>query len=144
MGALSQMRVVALGVVGIVACASDSPSPTHVQSNKANPCATHGASYLVVRVEQSGGTCGPIPDEIVNVLADGTLPGRPMVCQSISLTGCTATLTDCLVDGCGVTTGITFASDGSSAKGLETRSCTSEVTIANCSSKYTVTWTRPP
>jgi len=142
----SRIRAAALSAVGIVACSSDSPPPaSYVQSNKANPCAVPGANYLVVHVEKSGGTCGPIPDELVHVLDDGTLPGRPMACQSISLTGCTAKLTDCGVDGgFTATTSITFASDGSSANGVETRSRTSEVSIANCTSTYTVTWTRPP
>ena len=142
MGVLNRGRGAALSLVGIVACGSDSPSPTHVESTKANPCATPGATYSVVLVEQSGGTCGPIPDDLVNVREDGTLPGPPMSCQSISITGCGAKLNSCWASaGCAATTSITFASDGSSAKGAETLSCSE---FSKCISTYAVTWTRSP
>lgn len=44
-------------------------------TNQANPCATRGATYLLHAVEQRGGTCGPVPDEIFNVNPDGTTAG---------------------------------------------------------------------
>ena len=82
-------------VLASAACSSstESPGPT---DEAANPCATDGASYLETLVEESGGTCGPIPSELVNVNPDGTITTpTPITCAHVSQTGCTAQDTDC-------------------------------------------------
>jgi hypothetical protein len=112
-------------------------------SAEANPCATPGATYLFHLVEHPGGTCGPVPDEIVNVDSDGTT-STSVSCDDITQDGCTARNTGCMssmngVD-CSVTTDVTFAKDGSGATGLETATCSNS--SASCTSTYDVTATR--
>jgi hypothetical protein len=125
--------------LSLLACGGGSTAP------KANPCATPGATYLDHFVEGSGGTCGPIPDEIININSDGTEATTIQIsCQTESQTGCTAHNTGCTwtTNGvaCNATTDVTFASDGSGASGLETVTCSSS--SASCTSTYTVTLTR--
>jgi hypothetical protein len=112
-------------------------------TNKANPCATPGATYLFHFVEQANGTCGPVPDSIVNINADGTLSSS-VSCQTINQTGCTAQDTGCTSSSngttCNFTTDVTFASDGSGATGLETFTCSNG--SSSCWSTYAVTAAR--
>lgn len=110
----------------------------------ANPCATPGATYLGHFVEQSG-TCGPIPDQIINVNPDGTLSSSMAVsCAQTTVAGCTTQNTDCMSTSagstCSVTSDVTFSPDGTSASGLETARCT--YSGGSCTSTYNVTATR--
>lgn len=116
-----------------LACGSSAP--------KANPCATPGATYLDHFVEQSGGTCGAIPDTIININPDGTVATTASVsCATKTQTGCTARDSGCTVTTngttCTVTTDITYAADGTSATGLESLSCTTG--NQTCTSSYSV------
>jgi len=125
--------------VSLLACGGGNAAP------RANPCATPGATYLEHFVEGSGGTCGPISDEIININADGTIASTTQIsCQTESQSGCTAHNTGCstMTNGttCSATTDVTFASDGSGATGLETITCSNS--SASCTSTYTVTLTR--
>ena len=145
MGNIKRASIAALA--GMLACASHTqtfpPDPP-----KANPCATPGATYLDHFAEQSGGTCGPIPDVIININKDGTLAGSGSgtapTCQSNSGSGCTVKLNNCTSTNngvtCTITTDVTFAADGSSASGLETLSCSGS--SSSCTSTYKVTATR--
>lgn len=137
-------NVFRLGVALLVGCSSTSASPTSPSTNQANPCATKGATYLFHSVETAGGTCGPVPDQIVNINADGTVPGPGVTCEAITQTGCTARNTNCTsttgANPCKSTTDITFTADGTSASGLQTMSCTDAT--GSCTSTYKVTATR--
>jgi hypothetical protein len=137
MNLLSKLNAT-LPLLGLVTCAV--ACGASAPANKANPCATPGATYLSHFVELSGGTCGPIPDEIMNINSDGTLP-QSLSCQTVTQDGCTARNTDCTTNGaCTVTTDVTFATDGSSASGLETVSCSTA--SASCTSTYRIGSTR--
>jgi hypothetical protein len=112
-------------------------------TNKANPCATKGATYLFHSVENPSGTCGQTPDQIVNINADGTL-ATALSCTEITQNGCVARDTDCVTtskDGqttCYATTSVTFADDGASASGLISIRCSSTADSSSCSSTYGV------
>lgn len=110
---------------------------------KANPCATKGATYFQHYVEANNGTCGTIPDTIVNISADGTIPGDPPDCEAITQTGCKAQNTACKTTKngvtCSATTSVTFEGDGTGAAGLVTMSCSG---AAVCTSTYQVTLIR--
>lgn len=125
----------------LAACSSSTPPATNV----ANPCATRGASYVAHFVEQSDGTCGPMGDQIITVLRDGTLAGPPLQCDSLTLDACTGRDTNCVTTSNGVTCHITvettFLNDGSSASGSETLACSQEGRTP-CTSTYTTTLTR--
>jgi hypothetical protein len=94
---------------------------------KANPCATKGATYVQRFVERANGTCGPIPDTIVNITADGEVAGARLDCESMTQDGCTARNAGCktTTDGitCTGTSSVTFAADGSTSSGLITTNC---------------------
>ena len=112
--------------------------------NLANLCATKGSTYFAHYVEANNGTCGTVPDAIVNIKADGTIPGDPPVCDSNEQDGCTARNTNCKTSSkgtdCSLTTSVTFDSDGAKAAGLLTLSCTTGNSI--CASTYQVTMLR--
>lgn len=112
----------------------------------ANPCATKGATYLFHFVEDPSGTCGPVPDSIVNVGSDGTIASSSsLTCDKTELDGCTSKKSNCKTTTstgiqCTVNTSSTFSSDGSSVTGLESFTCTSGASV--CSSTYSVTASR--
>jgi hypothetical protein len=136
--------LVLLGIcVGTVACSST--SGTGPGTETANPCATPGASYLESFVEQSGGTCGAIPSEVVNINPNGTLTtATPITCAKVTQTGCTAQDTDCTFSSMGYnftnTFDVTFASDGSSASGVAT--ITGSGNNQSCASTYNISFVR--
>lgn len=127
------MRYLAFLVLASCASTTTAPPP-----NKANPCATPGATYGLSWTERSGGTCGPISDQILIVGKDGTLPGTPLACRASTQTGCRAQESDCTssTSQCHFTSDETFTSDGSSATGFITISC------PNCVSTYSASATR--
>lgn len=107
----------------MIACACSSTSESGMTTtNKANPCATPGATYLMSFARVSG-DCAEPPDQISNINADGTIPGDPISCKEITQDGCTARDTGCTFTGNGctstVSTSITFAADGATMSGLE-------------------------
>lgn len=134
----------AIGVVVATAAVLTCSSSSSTSHPLANPCATKGATYLEHFVQESG-DCGALPDEIVNIGADGTLTSSSSVsCATVSQNGCTAQDSDCTTTNngvtCMVTTDVTFARDGSSASGLESVTCTGNG--ASCTSTYQVSAAR--
>jgi hypothetical protein len=136
------MRVIGIVVtVGVfVAACSGEDKQQQPSTNLANPCATRGATYLFHTVENPTGTCGPIPDQITNVNADGTVPGPGVSCEAITQNGCTARDTNCVSGSngntCYTTTNVTFSDDGATASGLITVRCSNGKT--SCASTYGV------
>jgi hypothetical protein len=130
-----------------VACSSNGGNGTTssaATTEKANPCATKGATYLETATEQSG-NCGQIPSQVININPDGTLTTSVAIsCAMQTQTGCKAQITDCTWTANGYSyseTGeTTFASDGSSATGLVT--ITAMGNGQSCSSTYSVTFMR--
>ncbi|HEX7603770.1 MAG TPA: hypothetical protein VF316_19260 [Polyangiaceae bacterium] len=138
-----QRTLAALSLASLAACSSSAPTPP--PPTKVNACATPGKTYLSHFVEQAGGTCGPLADVLVTVNADGTLPGPAVSCESRSEIGCRTQATACTtsaVNGltCHVTSDLTYASDGSTAAGTETASCSGA--SSTCTSTYQITVTR--
>jgi hypothetical protein len=115
---------------------------------QANPCATKGASYLLTFTEMSGGTCGPVPNQVLNINSDsdGTNNNGVNPCASSELTGCTTRDSDCTsnVNGisCTFNTESTFSSDGATLSGMETLSCTYGSPSQSCTSTYSITGMR--
>lgn len=112
---------------------------------KANPCTTPGATYFVHAVEANNGTCGVIPDQIVNVSSDGTVAAAAGVaCDAEEHSGCTTKKTNCKTTSNGVscssTSSIEFAKDGSQGSGLLSMNCSSGAT--SCISTYQVVYLR--
>jgi hypothetical protein len=117
----------ALGAQTLVACASSSgggvpggPEPATEPSTIA-ACVTAGASYIVTARERSGGTCGPVPDSVVNTTPSGG-GSRPANCTGVVREdGCDVFLEErkCPTsDGFVTQTGkISWAADGSTGKG---------------------------
>jgi hypothetical protein len=126
-----------LAIVGLflVACGS-----SQIQADR---CATPGASYIMHFAEKAGGTCGPVPDQLMNVSSDGTIdatpsPGSTYHCSSIDAHGCTLQKNNCAqtnTDGvtCTADSTVTFTADGSAASGLFSVSCNG---AGACSSVY--------
>jgi hypothetical protein len=114
-------------------------SYSSTSTDEANPCATAGATYLETSTEEAGGTCGAVSPQIITISQDGTL-ATSETCTTIMQTSCTAQDSGCVTTSNGVTctstTDVTFASDGSSASGLITLSCTEGAT--SCVSTYNV------
>jgi len=138
-----QRTLAALSIAALAACSSSDPAPP--PPTKVNACATPGKTYLSHFVEQPGGTCGPLPDVLVAVNADGTVAGPTVSCQSRNDTGCRTQATDCTTSAvkgltCHVTSDLTYASDGTTAAGTETASCSGASSI--CTSTYQITVTR--
>lgn len=106
----------------------------------ANPCATRSATY-VQKFTQTSGNCGALPDQVVNVSADGSIPAAANVtCQSQEPDGCTQRNTGCVgptVDGvtCTATTSLTFVTDGSRATGTASITCSG---AQSCASSYSL------
>ncbi|MCA9597704.1 MAG: hypothetical protein KC776_30535 [Myxococcales bacterium] len=127
----------------LVACSGGTDDGGGAATNKANPCATPGATYLVHCSEQSG-DCGSIPDSVTNIGSDGTV-ANPIKCARIEQDGCTARDTDCKqsANGCNISSTFktTFAQDGSSATSLNTISVTCS-DGSFCTSTYACTLTR--
>lgn len=140
-GVLAVVAVVA--VVGVVGCSSDDSSGgSSGVPNEVNACATKGATYLVHQEERPGGTCGAIPDQIVNI-DDPSITA--FTCESVTQENCVARGTACKTHekGCDVTNTYmtTFAADGSSAESVETYniSCSDG---SYCTSTYDAAMTR--
>lgn len=114
-------------------------------SPAANTCATPGASYLEQCAQESG-TCGPVPDQVINISPDGQVMGAAGVasCTSESDVGCVSHKSGCAdtVDGTTATSTseTTFAADGSSAKGIITLAI--DTGSASCVSTYICQLTR--
>ena len=114
-------------------------------TEQANPCATKNATYLLTFTEQPGGTCGPIPSQVLNINPDATITSSASItCASGSESGCTARGTDCTWTSQGYsfteTYETTFASDGSSAKGVATITGTGNG--QSCASTYDTSFVR--
>lgn len=62
----------ALSVLALAGCGSESKEEDHPQTFEKNQCVTAGASYLETFTETNG-DCGPMADEVINVPADGML-----------------------------------------------------------------------
>lgn len=109
----------------------------------ANTCATRSASYLAHFTQQDG-NCGPVPDQVVNISADGEIAGAAGVsCEKSEAVGCTQNTTNCrnTVDGvtCSSTASLTFTKDGASASGTSSVTCTG---AATCAGSYRLSYTR--
>ena len=128
----------------VVAGCSSTTSGTGA-NGKDVPCVSPSSSYVVHFVEKSGGTCGPIQDEVVNTTADGGFQAQPGCSGTRTVNGCKVLLTDYTCTNAGVTsktTGeVTWSDDGKSGSG------TVQISIAkngatSCTSSYEVTYTR--
>lgn len=136
------MKQYALLCLIVVGCGSDSGNG-HVNLS-ANPCATPDSTYYESCVEESG-TCGPIPDQVVNISPSGTFTSKANIsCAESTQNGCTARDTDCALSSNGVsineTFETTFAEDGSSATSVITM--TMNGYGQTCVSTYNCTMTR--
>jgi hypothetical protein len=109
-------------------------------------CVTPASSYTVHLVENSGGTCGPFPDSVINTTANGSLEARAECSGSRIINGCTVLITDYT---CSASNGATitetgqvrWASDGTTATG-SVQITVSTTQQKSCSSSYVVTFTR--
>lgn len=105
----------------------------------ANQCATKGATYLLSFRENAGGSCGAMPDQVVNIGADGTIGSEPLDCDRTESEGCTQRNTNCRISSenlkCTMTSSTNFDSDGTSASGLSSLACTG-ANGATCASTY--------
>lgn len=124
----------------MVGCGSD-PGPIKIL---ANPCATPGSTYYESCVEESG-TCGPIPDQVININTDGTITSKVNIsCAEETQNGCTARDTDCSFSSNGFSFNETFetvfAKDGSTATSLATMTGNGHGQI--CVSTYKCSMTR--
>lgn len=128
------MKIITVSFLMIAACGK----------LQANPCATKSASYLQ-RYVQTSGNCGAIPDQLVNISADGALVGaKDVTCDDYASDGCTQRNTNCkgpAVNGvtCSATSSLTFVSSGATASGVFSVACTG---TAICNGSYTITATR--
>jgi hypothetical protein len=126
----------------VLACSSNKPDDEPVPS--ANLCATPGSTYLSSLTLQSGNCPADIPDTVVNITEDGTVPqGEGIVCASLEQDGCTGRGSSCVYknEGCTNTYSFktTFTDDGASADGIVTMNirCPSESCIGTYLSHYT-------
>lgn len=140
------MKPLALSLVVLcilIGCSSEDDADDSTTTNKANPCATPGASYLWHCTEQSG-DCGPTTDEVINVSSDGTL-AQSITCAKFEQDGCTGRGTDCKqsTNGCTILTTFqtTFLADGSSADNVMTATIDCD-DGSHCKSTYQCTYTR--
>lgn len=132
----------ALAVAALGACSS---TTTGSGEGASSSCVKPSSSYVVHLVEKSGGTCGAIPDAVVNTNASGDFEAQPGCTGSRTVNGCDVLLTDyvCTTSN-GVSTKTTgeikWASDGASGEG------TVQISISaagkSCTSSYVVTYTR--
>lgn len=111
-----------------------------------NPCITKSASYVVRAVETTGGTCGAVPDQIINVSSDGEIgsaASSPVVCDKEEMDNCTLRKSGCKNTANGVTctsaSSVTIDADGTKGSGGITLNCSG---AATCVSSYNVTYTR--
>ena len=137
-------RILCILTATLLGCsaADDGDSKPDGVRNQINDCATRGASYLNTFQEHSGGTCGPIPDRVVNI-DDPAITAS--TCSSVTQENCVARATACKYSdgGCDFTETYmtTFAQDGSSA--AATASIWIECSDGSyCSSTYDVTMRR--
>lgn len=135
--------LVGAAIVGVVGCSSDeSGSGSAGVPNQLNECATKGATYFAHHEERPGGTCGQVPDQVVNTDDPGITAST---CASVTQENCVARGTSCksFEKGCEITlTYMTkFTADGSSATSVGTYniSCSDG---SYCTSTYDVTMTR--
>ncbi len=136
------MLVVVLLAVTLGCSSDDSGGSSGQVRNQVNACATKGASYLQQCVEHAGGTCGQMPDQIINI-------DDPAItacwCAAVTQGDCVERGTACKSsqNGCDTTTTYmtTFTADGSSA------TSTSTITVkcndgSSCTSTYDCKMTR--
>src|SRR5262249_6916419 len=81
----ANMRWISLSALALAAC---SGSATGVGSGSSEPCVTASASYVARLVEKSGGTCGSVPDTVVNTSADGEFHPAPGCAGTRTVNGC--------------------------------------------------------
>jgi hypothetical protein len=125
----------------VIACGdSDSAGPKPVP---ANPCATRGATYLVNFLENVGGTCGQLSEQIMYITQDGQVGGTndsTFACDQTTVDNCTIQNTGCAVTmndvTCHLNSNVTFTLDGSAAAGYESLWCSSYA--SSCASTYRV------
>lgn len=107
-----------------------------------------GASYVVHFAEHAGGTCGPIPDSVVNTSPSGTIQS-PSACTNRNREdGCNVFVDlTCTATDRGVTFTITetgevkWAADGSKGSGTVSEHGSAS-DGSTCDSTYDVTYTR--
>lgn len=143
------MRRRSLGslALAVAALASCSSTTTGSGEGASSACVKPSSSYVVHFVEKSGGTCGAIPDAVVNTTASGEFEAQPGCTGSRTVDGCDVLLTDyvCTASN-GVVTKTTgevkWASDGASGEGTVQISVTGAGIAKSCTSSYVVTYTR--
>lgn len=135
----------AAAVAAFLACSSPrklqaTTSGSNGDLNQVNECAIKGVDYIWHFVEHAGGTCGPLPDVVINT-NDPQITSQ--LCVSVTQDHCVAHGVACKtsVDGCDVSTTYTttFATDGSSATSTETITISCSSDGSSCSSTYDVT-----
>lgn len=120
-------------------------SMTACGSNKADSCATPGSTYKEHAVQEASGTCGEIPDQVVNIDSSGNAASASSAvsCGSSEQNGCTLQKSDCTTTSGGSTctfnSSLTFTADGASASGTVSFSCSG---TGACISTYAITYTR--
>lgn len=130
-------------VSSLVACSSTATG-TGAPAGE-SPCVTPNASYVVHLVEKTGGTCGAIPEAVVNSSADGQFHPQPGCAGARTINGCSILLTNYTCTPSNGTTStvtgeVTLTSDGT--KGSGTVQLTLKTPSATCSSSYVVIYTR--
>lgn len=117
-------------VVSVLGCAAESEENDNgTFSFEKNPCVSANASYLVSFTEISG-DCGPIPDQVLVVPADGVITIEASCNKGPRYSGCSVFLENMVctyynseydVNVTETQSGqVTWAEDGSSGKGMVT------------------------
>jgi len=100
----------------LAACSSDDGDTQALQG--LNPCATEGALYKQRCIERPGGTCGVIPDTLIDTNNEAQVTGDSR-CETVTEDGCNVRASGCRssADGCTLyqTWETSFAEDGSHA-----------------------------
>lgn len=140
----------AAGVVVALAsgCSAEADSETPTQKGGStfpkNECVTAGAAYKQHYDEQSGGSCGPVADAILNVPANGQI-STPECIGKPRYEGCSVFIENILCNTGGSTVKqngkMDWAADGSSGHGFITLVITAPG-YDPCTSTYEVTAVR--
>jgi hypothetical protein len=135
------MRYLVIAFI-LAACSSSHPAGSAAAPARAG-CTTPHGSYMMHFTEHSGGTCGPITDELT-VINDATAADALSKCQVVGAeqgSGCSVdAVANCNIQGhaMNMTMSLDWAADGESCKGIATVSV-----INKCLSTYDLTYTRP-
>lgn len=144
MKALVSLALLGVALVGCSSSDSSGVSPGR-QTQAAASCVTSGASYVVQMRERSGGTCGSVPDGVLNTGTDGTVQAPSGCTGEIRNEGCDVYLTEyrCPGKAGGSVTQngkVSWAPDGSRGAGVVHFEI--ELDANSCLSSYDVTYTR--